>query len=120
MMDDTLPLTVLEYDEWGDPNDRKFYEYIRSYSPYDNIRAQDYPTMLLLSGLNDHRVSYWEPTKWVARLRTVKTDSNPLLLRTRMVEGHKGASGRYDYLRDVALEYAFILESDKLSETLKV
>ncbi len=114
MLDDTLPLTVLEYDEWGNPADRKFYEYIRSYSPYDNMKKQDYPPMLLLSGLNDRRVHYWEPAKWTAKLRTIKTDTNPLLLRTRMVEGHKGASGRYDYLRDVAREYAFILKSDTL------
>lgn len=119
MLDDTLPLTVLEYDEWGNPNDRKFYEYIRSYSPYDNIRAQAYPPMLLLSGLNDRRVQYWEPAKWTAKLRTIKTDANPLLLRTRMLEGHKGASGRYDNLRDVALEYAFIIESDKLRAAAK-
>jgi oligopeptidase B len=120
MLDDSLPLTVLEYDEWGNPNDRKFFEYIRSYSPYDNVRAQDYPPMLLLSGLNDRRVQYWEPAKWTAMLRTIKTDANPLLLRTRMVEGHKGASGRYDSLRDIALEYAFILESDKLNAAMKV
>jgi len=119
MLDDTLPLTVLEYDEWGNPNEARYYEYIGSYSPYDNIRAQEYPTMLLLSGLNDRRVQYWEPAKWTARLRTVKRDDNPLLLRTRMSEGHKGASGRYDYLRDVAVEYAFILESDKLKAALK-
>jgi oligopeptidase B len=114
MLDESLPLTVLEYDEWGNPNDRKFYEYIRSYAPYDNMRAQRYPPMLLLCGLNDRRVQYWEPAKWTAKLRTVKTDDNPLLSRTRMVEGHKGASGRYDYLRDVALEYAFIIESNNL------
>jgi oligopeptidase B len=109
MLDPTLPLTVIEYDEWGNPEDRKYYEYIRSYSPYDDVRRQDYPAMLVLSGFNDPRVQYWEPAKWVARLRARKTDSNPVLLRTRMGEGHKGASGRYDYLRDVALEYAFIL-----------
>ncbi len=120
MLDDSLPLTVLEYDEWGNPNERKFYEYIRSYSPYDNVIAQEYPPMLLLCGLNDQRVQYWEAAKWAARLRTMKTDSNPVLLRTRMSEGHKGASGRYDYLRDVAVEYAFILESDKLRAALRV
>ena len=120
MLDDSLPLTVLEYDEWGNPNDPKFYDYIRSYSPYDNIRAQEYPTMLLLCGLNDRRVQYWEPAKWTARLRATKKDANPLLLRTRMIEGHKGASGRYDYLRDVAVEYAFILESANLTAAAKV
>ncbi len=110
MLDPTLPLTVIEYDEWGNPEDRKYYEYIRSYSPYDDVRRHDYPAMLVLSGFNDPRVQYWEPAKWVARLRARKTDSNPVLLRTRMGEGHKGASGRYDYLRDVALEYAFIFQ----------
>jgi oligopeptidase B len=110
MLDETLPLTVIEYDEWGDPTDKKYYEYIRSYSPYDNIRRQEYPAMLVLGGFNDHRVQYWEPAKWVAKLRASKTDANPLILRTRMREGHKGASGRYDYLKDVALEYAWMLE----------
>jgi oligopeptidase B len=110
MLDDTLPLTVIEYDEWGSPADKKSYEYIRSYSPYDNVGRKTYPPMLVLSGFNDRRVHYWEPAKWVARLRTAQANSNPILLRTRMTEGHKGASGRYDYLRDVALEYAFILE----------
>jgi oligopeptidase B len=119
MLDETLPLTVLEYDEWGNPADLKFHDYILSYSPYDNMRAQDYPPMLLLSGLNDRRVQYWEPAKWTAKLRTVKTDTNPLLLRTRMEEGHKGASGRYDYLRDVAREYAFILEGHRLGAAPK-
>jgi oligopeptidase B len=115
MLDASLPLTVIEYDEWGNPSERKYYEYIRSYSPYDNIARQRYPSMLVLGGFNDRRVQYWEPAKWVAKLRTHKTDSNPLLLRTRMGEGHKGASGRYDYLRDVALEYAFILSNATLT-----
>jgi oligopeptidase B len=110
MLDTSLPLTVIEFEEWGNPAERKDYEYIRSYSPYDNITWQDYPAMLVLSGFNDRRVQYWEPAKWVAKLRAHKTDAKPLLLRTRMTEGHKGASGRYDYLKDVALEYAFILE----------
>jgi oligopeptidase B len=116
MLDDTLPLTVIEYDEWGNPAERKYYEYIRSYSPYDNVRRQVYPPMLLLCGLNDRRVQYWEPAKWTARLRTMKTGNRPVMVRTRMVEGHKGASGRYDYLRDVALEYAFILEGHTMEE----
>jgi oligopeptidase B len=110
MLDTSLPLTVIEFEEWGNPAEKKAYEYIRSYSPYDNVLRQDYPAMLVLSGFNDRRVQYWEPAKWVAKLRATKTDANPLLLRTRMGEGHKGASGRYDYLKDVALEYAFILE----------
>ncbi len=110
MLDHSLPLTVIEFEEWGNPAEKKAYEYIRSYSPYDNISRQDYPSMLVLSGFNDRRVQYWEPAKWVAKLRVAKTDANPILLRTRMGEGHKGASGRYDYLKDIALEYAFILE----------
>jgi oligopeptidase B len=110
MLDSSLPLTVIEFEEWGNPEEKKAYEYIRSYSPYDNIARQDYPAMLVLGGFNDRRVQYWEPAKWVAKLRASKTDANPLLLRTRMGEGHKGASGRYDYLKDVALEYAFILD----------
>jgi len=109
MLDPSLPLTVLEYDEWGNPQDQLHYEYIRSYSPYDDVRRQAYPSMLVQAGFNDPRVKYWEPAKWVARLRTMSTSQSDILLRTRMGEGHKGASGRYDYLRDVALEYAFIL-----------
>jgi len=109
MLDESLPLTVIEYDEWGNPADKKHYEYIRSYSPYDNIERRGYPAMLVLGGFHDRRVQYWEPAKWVAKLRALKTDSNPLILRTRMNEGHKGASGRYDYLKDVALEYAWML-----------
>lgn len=110
MLDESLPLTVIEYDEWGNPADRKFYEYIYSYSPYDNIAPAEYPAMLVLGGFHDRRVQYWEPAKWVARLRDRKTDDNPLLLRTRMKEGHKGASGRYDYLKELALEYAWMFE----------
>jgi oligopeptidase B len=110
MLDETLPLTVIEYDEWGNPAERKYYEYILSYSPYDNIEFKDYPAMLVLAGFHDRRVQYWEPAKWVARLRDRKTDDHELLLRTRMTEGHKGASGRYDYLKEVAMEYAWMLE----------
>jgi oligopeptidase B len=110
MLDDSLPLTVIEYDEWGNPADRKYYEYMLSYSPYDNIAPRDYPSMLVLGGFHDRRVQYWEPAKWVARLRARKTDDNVVLLRTRMTEGHKGASGRYDYLREIAMEYAWMLE----------
>jgi len=113
MLDATLPLTVLEYDEWGNPAERKFYEYIQSYSPYDNIAPVAYPAMLVLGGYHDRRVQYWEPAKWVARLRARKTDHNPLILRTRMTEGHRGASGRYDYLKELAMEYAWMLEQWK-------
>ena len=110
MLDDSLPLTVIEYDEWGNPAEKKYYEYILSYSPYDNIELKDYPPMLVLAGFHDRRVQYWEPAKWVARLRARKTDGNELVLRTRMTEGHKGASGRYDYLKEIAMEYAWMLE----------
>jgi len=109
MLDPSLPLTVIEYDEWGNPNDEKYYRYIKSYAPYENVRSQSYPTMLVTAGLNDPRVSYWEPAKWVARLRATKTDHNELLLKTETGSGHFGASGRYEMLKEIAFEYAFIL-----------
>ncbi|MCC6365345.1 MAG: S9 family peptidase [Bryobacterales bacterium] len=107
--DPSLPLTVIEYDEWGNSNRRDFWEYIRSYSPYDNVARQAYPNMLVTAGLNDPRVSYWEPAKWVAKLRTLKTDHNLLLLKTNMDAGHGGASGRYERMKETALDYAFLL-----------
>jgi oligopeptidase B len=110
MLDASLPLTVIEYDEWGNPNDRAAYEYISSYSPYDNVERRNYPHMLVTAGLNDPRVAYWEPAKWTAKLRAKKTDRNRLLLRTNMGAGHGGASGRYDYLRELAFKYAFVLD----------
>ncbi len=110
MLDASLPLTVIEYDEWGNPNDPEAYAYIRAYSPYDNVEAKAYPHMLVTAGLNDPRVAYWEPAKWVARLRARKTDTNRLLLRTNMGAGHGGASGRWDFLREVAFKYAFVLD----------
>jgi oligopeptidase B len=111
MLDASLPLTVIEYDEWGNPNDAEYYEYIRSYSPYDNVQSRDYPHILVTAGLNDPRVAYWEPAKWTARLRARKTDTNRLLLKTNMGAGHGGASGRYDFLREVAFKYAFLMEA---------
>jgi len=116
MMDETIPLTVIEFEEWGNPESKKFYEYMMSYSPYDNIDRQDYPHMLVTGGLNDPRVQYWEPAKWVAKLRTMKTDDNALLLRMKMGEGHGGASGRYDHLRDIAFEYVFVLDCFDISQ----
>ena len=110
MMDPTIPLTVVEYEEWGNPNDPVYYDYMKSYSPYDNVAAVAYPHILATAGLNDPRVQYWEPAKWVAKLRTLKTDDNRLLLKTNMGAGHGGASGRYDYLKEVAFEYAFLLD----------
>ena len=109
MLDASLPLTVPEYEEWGDPNDEKYFKYMLSYSPYDNLRAANYPAMLVKTSLHDSQVMYWEPAKYVARLRTLKTDSHPLLLVTNMQAGHGGASGRYDYLKEIALDYAFVL-----------
>lgn len=109
MLDDTLPLTTMEYNEWGNPNDAEYYRYMRTYSPYDNVREQDYPPMLVTGGISDPRVTYWEPAKWVAKLRTVKTDANPLLLKINMDSGHAGASGRFERIKEVAEEYAFIL-----------
>ncbi|MBI3208547.1 MAG: S9 family peptidase [Candidatus Solibacter usitatus] len=109
--DPTLPLTVIEYDEWGNSNEKPFWELIRSYSPYDNIQPKPYPNMLVTAGLNDPRVSYWEPAKWVAKLRALKTSDNLLLLRTNLAAGHGGASGRYDKLRETAQDYAFLLKA---------
>lgn len=109
MIDETIPLTTGEYDEWGNPNDKVYYDYMLSYSPYDQIEAKGYPAMLVTSGLHDSQVQYWEPTKYVAKLRDLKTDGNPVLLKTNMEAGHGGAAGRYEHLREVAEEYAFIL-----------
>ena len=109
MLDASLPLTTGEYEEWGNPNDRTYYDYMTSYSPYDNLAKKDYPAMLVETSLNDSQVMYWEPAKYVAKLRTLKTDGNPLLLRVNMEAGHGGASGRYDYLKEIAFTYAFIL-----------
>ncbi len=110
MLDPSLPLTVIEYEEWGNPNQKEYYEYMKSYSPYDNAKAKAYPHILITAGLNDPRVMYWEPTKWTAKLRAYKTDKNLLLFKTKMESGHFGATGRYDELKDVAFEYAFIFE----------
>ena len=109
MLDPTLPLTLTEYEEWGNPNEREFYEYMRSYAPYENVRAADYPNMLVTAGLNDPRVPYWEPAKWVAKLRDLKTDRNTIILKTNMGAGHGGPSGRYEKLREKAFEYAFAI-----------
>ncbi|GAA4808071.1 S9 family peptidase [Litoribaculum gwangyangense] len=110
MLDDTIPLTTGEYDEWGNPNDMEYYNYMKSYSPYDNIEAKEYPNILVTTGLHDSQVQYWEPAKWVAKLREFKTDSNRLLLHTDMDSGHGGASGRFESLKEVAMEYAFLLD----------
>ncbi len=109
MLDASLPLTTSEYIEWGNPNEKPAFDYMRKYSPYDNISAKDYPAMLVKVSLNDSQVPYWEGAKLVAKLRATKTDNNPLLLKTNMGAGHGGSSGRYDYLREVAFDYAFML-----------
>ncbi|PQL92165.1 S9 family peptidase [Apibacter sp. wkB309] len=109
MLDDSIPLTTGEYDEWGNPNQLEYYNYMKSYSPYDNVENKEYPNMLVTTGLHDSQVQYWEPAKWVAKLRDMKTDSNLLLLQTNMDAGHGGSSGRFESLKEVALEYAFYL-----------
>lgn len=110
MLDDSIPLTTGEYDEWGNPNDLAYYNYIKSYSPYDNVDKQDYPNLLVTTGLHDSQVQYWEPAKWVAKLRTQKTNDDLLLLKTNMDAGHGGASGRFEALKEDALEFAFLLD----------
>ena len=109
MLDASLPLTVAEYEEWGNPNEVEAFAYMRSYSPYDNLKPGDYPAMLVKTSLNDSQVMYWEPAKYVAKLRTLKKNDAPLLLHINMDAGHGGASGRYDYLKEIALDYAFLL-----------
>ena len=109
MLDASLPLTVTEYEEWGNPNEKDYYQYMKSYSPYNNVKAQAYPNMLITAGLNDPRVGYWEAAKLTAKLRTLKTDNNLVLLKTNTGAGHSGSSGRYEEVKDIALEYAFIL-----------
>jgi len=114
MLDDSIPLTTGEYDEWGNPNNKKYYDYMLSYSPYDNVKAQKYPNMYVSTGLHDSQVQYWEPAKWVAKLRTMKTNDNLLFLDTNMDAGHGGASGRFEALKDLAKEFSFLLDLEKI------
>jgi oligopeptidase B len=114
MLDDTIPLTTGEYDEWGNPNDKKYYDYMKSYSPYDNVEKKIYPNMYVSTGLHDSQVQYWEPAKWVAKLRANKTDKNLLFLDTNMDAGHGGASGRFEALKEVAKEFSFLLDLEKI------
>ncbi|QCX53015.1 S9 family peptidase [Elizabethkingia sp. JS20170427COW] len=116
MLDETIPLTTGEYDEWGNPNDKEYYDYMKSYSPYDNIEAKEYPNMLVTTGLHDSQVQYWEPAKWVAKLRDFKTDDHILLLKTDMSAGHGGASGRFEALKDDVLEYAFLFKLEGIKD----
>lgn len=116
MLDDSIPLTTSEYDEWGNPNEKQFYDYMKSYSPYDNIEKKSYPNILVTTGYHDSQVQYWEPAKWVAKLRDYKTDKNLLLFQTDMTSGHFGASGRYGRLKLTALHYAFMLHLEGITE----
>jgi oligopeptidase B len=116
MLDDTIPLTTGEYDEWGNPNKKKFYQYMKSYSPYDNIQPQAYPNMYVSTGLHDSQVQYWEPAKWVAKLRVLKTDTNFLFLDTNMDAGHGGASGRFEALKELAKEFSFLLDLEGIEK----
>ena len=115
MLDDSLPLTEIEKEEWGNPNEPDFYDYMKSYAPYENVGAVDYPAMLVTAGLNDPRVSYFEPAKWVQRIRSRATGGGPVLLRTEMGAGHGGPSGRYESWRDEAFTLAFLLDATKSS-----
>ncbi|HCN12061.1 MAG TPA: oligopeptidase B, partial [Chryseobacterium sp.] len=110
MLDEEIPLTTGEFDEWGNPKKKKYYEYMKSYSPYDNVEAKNYPNILITTGLHDSQVQYWEPAKWTAKLRELKTDENILVFKTDMSSGHGGASGRFESLKEDALEYAFLMK----------
>tara|TARA_B100000575_G_scaffold901_1_gene675 strand:+ start:1562 stop:3622 length:2061 start_codon:yes stop_codon:yes gene_type:complete len=116
MLDDSIPLTTGEYDEWGNPNDKTYYEYMKSYSPYDNIKNQQYPNLLITAGLHDSQVQYWEPAKWIARLRKQSDNTSDLFLKTNMEAGHGGSSGRFESLKEVASEYAFLLDLEAINK----
>ena len=116
MLDDTIPLTTGEYDEWGNPNEKKSYDYMLSYSPYDNVKAQEYPNMYISTGLHDSQVQYWEPAKWVAKLRAIKTGKNLLFMDTNMEAGHGGASGRFEAIRELAKEFSFFLDLEGIKK----
>lgn len=116
MLDESLPLTTGEFEEWGNPKQKEYYDYMLSYSPYDNVERKNYPAMLVMTGLHDSQVQYWEPAKWVAKLREFKTDNNLLLLQTNMDAGHGGASGRFRRIKETALEYVFFLDQLNIKE----
>ena len=115
MLDETIPLTTGEYDEWGNPNNKEYYDYMKSYSPYDNVEEKNYPNLLVTTGLHDSQVQYWEPAKWVAKLRELKKGENLLLLKTNMNTGHGGASGRFEYLKEIAFDYAFLFKLEGIN-----
>jgi oligopeptidase B len=114
MLDETIPLTTSEYDEWGNPNNKNYYKYMMTYSPYDNVKKINYPNLLVTTGLHDSQVQYWEPAKWVAKLRELKTDENNLFLNTNMETGHGGSSGRFESLKDLAKEYTFLFDLENI------
>ena len=116
MLDDSIPLTTGEYDEWGNPNDKKYYDYMKSYSPYDNVSNQQYPNMLITAGLHDSQVQYWEPAKWIARLRLQSKNTSDLFLKTNMDAGHGGASGRFEAIKEIASEYSFLLDLESVTK----
>jgi oligopeptidase B len=116
MLDENIPLTTGEYDEWGNPNDKIYYDYMKSYSPYDNIKNQQYPNLLITAGLHDSQVQYWEPAKWIARLRLQSNNSSDLFLKTNMDAGHGGSSGRFEALKEVASEYAFLFDLESIEK----
>jgi oligopeptidase B len=116
MLDESIPLTTGEFEEWGNPKQKEYYDYILSYSPYDNVERKNYPAMLVITGLHDSQVQYWEPAKWVAKLREMKTDNNLLLLHINMDAGHGGASGRFRRIKETALEYVFYLDQLYIKE----
>jgi oligopeptidase B len=116
MLDESIPLTTNEFDEWGNPKNKDAYDYMKSYSPYDNVKKMKYPHLLVSTGLHDSQVQYFEPAKWVAKLRELKENNNMLLLHTNMDYGHGGASGRFDYLKDIALQYAFFLKLEGINQ----
>ena len=116
MLDESLPLTVTEFEEWGNPKQKPAFDYMITYSPYDNIQAKSYPNMLVKTSFNDSQVMYWEPAKYVAKMRATRTDHNTLILKTNMGAGHGGASGRYDRLHEAAFDYAFILNEVGIRE----
>jgi oligopeptidase B len=116
MLDESIPLTTGEFDEWGNPQDKQYYDYMLSYSPYDNVTAQEYPAMLVTTGLHDSQVQYFEPAKWVAKLRATSTGKNPLVFKTNMEAGHGGKSGRFRRLEEEALAYAFFLDLAGIKE----
>jgi oligopeptidase B len=116
MLDEDIPLTTGEFDEWGNPKNKDSYDYMLSYSPYDQVKAQDYPNLLITTGLHDSQVQYWEPAKWAAKLREFKTNDNLVLLRTNMDTGHGGASGRFSYYKETAEDYAFLLKLADIKE----